>query len=353
MPASLSASVEPDESHQKTLVPNEGIPWGQITGIARVGGVDTGQPAGAQLRYVVTRHRREGLRVADPASSALSQKVLQDHVVEHRISQKPLQSRVLSFKRLELVVVRNLKPAQPRLPLVKDCLANTVPAADLHRPRGPQRFEAGRCPLRLQRSLHQGRRPGAILEASCWALDRRKFFARAELQKAPVAIEHVRQIDKLFAIEHELTGKTPAERCTHRQSRSKPIVDAFEIWIRVEWARPSSKAPVAKAIDYSLQKVGVHALRRRRSTMPLEHAAERAVRGFAIGRPNWTFCGSDAGSYRAAAMFKLIGTCKLNDVDSYAWLAYILARIAVHPAKQVASLLPKQWEAARAFAHAV
>jgi transposase len=100
----------------------------------------------------------------------------------------------------------------------------------------------------------KGRRPGEILEAACWAHGWRKFFELAELQKAPVAIEAVRRIDDLFAIEREINGKPPDERRAVRQLRSKPRVEALETWLRAERKKLSSKAPVAKAIDYSLKR---------------------------------------------------------------------------------------------------
>lgn len=80
------------------------------------------------------------------------------------------------------------------------------------------------------------------------------------------------------------------------------------------------------------------------------NAAERPVRGIAVGRKNWTFCGSDSGGRRAAAIYTLIETCKLNDVDTRAWLADVLARIADHPAKQIADLLPWNWKSTDAAA---
>lgn len=116
-----------------------------------------------------------------------------------------------------------------------------------------------------------GRKPGPIIEAACWAHGRRKFFELAELQKAPVAIEAVRRIDELFAIEREINGKAANERRAVRQTRSRPLVDALEAWLREERRKLSSKAPVAKAIDYSLKRwARIHALPRRRPAMPLE-----------------------------------------------------------------------------------
>lgn len=196
-----------------------------------------------------------------------------------------------------------------------------------------------------------GRQPGPIVEVACWAHGRRKFFELAELQKAPVAIAAVRRIDELFAIEREINGKAPDERRAVRQDRSKPLVDALETWLRSERKKLSSKAPVAKAIDYSLKRwrAFTRFLDDGRLCMS-NNAAERAVRGIAVGRRNWTFCGSDSGGHRAAAMFTLIETCKLNDVDARVWLADVLARIADHPASKLAELLPWSWAAVRAAA---
>ena len=200
----------------------------------------------------------------------------------------------------------------------------------------------------------KSRKPGEIVEAACWAHGRRKFFELADLQKAPVAIEAVRRIDELFAIEREINGQPPDQRRAIRQQRSKPLANALETWLKAERKKLSSKAPVAKAIDYSLKRwpAFTRFLDDGRICMS-NNAAERAVRGIAVGRKNWTFCGSDSGGRRAAAIYTLIETCKLNDVDPRAWLADVLARIADHPAKRVADLLPWNWKAAIKTAAAV
>jgi len=190
-----------------------------------------------------------------------------------------------------------------------------------------------------------GRKPGPILEAACWAHGRRKFFELAELQKAPLAVEAVRRIDELFAIEREINGRPPDQRRAVRQERSKPLVEALEAWLRQERRALSSKSPMAKAMDYSLKRWPAFArfLGDGRLCMS-NNAAERAVRGVAVGRRNWTFCGSDSGGRRAAAMYTLIESCKLNDVDARAWLADVLARIADHPASKITELLPWNWK---------
>lgn len=155
-----------------------------------------------------------------------------------------------------------------------------------------------------------GRAPGLIVEAACWAHGRRKLFELAELQKAPVAIEAVRRIDALFALEREINGKPPGERLTARRERSKPLVDDLERWLRAEQKRLSSKSPLAKARDYTLKRweAFTRFLDDGRICMS-NNAAERAVRSIAVGRRDWTFCGSDAGGRRAAVMYTLIETC--------------------------------------------
>jgi transposase len=197
----------------------------------------------------------------------------------------------------------------------------------------------------------EGRKPGMILEAACWAHGRRKFFELADLQKAPLAIEAVRRIDALFAIEREINGRSPVERLAVRRERSKPRVDALEAWLREHRRKLSSKSPMAKAIDYTLKRWRAFTRFLDDGRVCLSNnAAERAVRGIAVGRRNWTFCGSDSGGHRAAAIYSLIETCRLNDVDARAWLADVLARIADHPARRITELLPWNWKDAHAAA---
>jgi transposase len=193
-----------------------------------------------------------------------------------------------------------------------------------------------------------GRQPGRIIEAACWAHGRRKLFELARLRRTPVAIEAVRRIDELFAIEREINGLPADQRRRVRRERSKPLVEDLERWLRGERRKLSSKNPLAKAIDYSLKRWNAFTrfLDDGRICMT-NNAAERAVRGVAVGRRNWTFCGSDAGGERAAVIYTLIETAKLNDVDPRAWLADVLARIADHPASRIEELLPWRWQTAR------
>jgi transposase len=164
-----------------------------------------------------------------------------------------------------------------------------------------------------------GRRPGPIVEAACWAHARRKFFDLARLTKAPIAIEAVARVDALFAIERDINGLPPDERREVRHERSRPRVEALGAGLREQHARLSPNSQVAKAIAYSLNAWNalVRFLDDGRLCMT-NNAAERALRCIAVGRNNWTFAGSDAGGRRAAAIYTLIETAKLNDVDPQA-----------------------------------
>jgi transposase len=200
----------------------------------------------------------------------------------------------------------------------------------------------------FNRLYEAGRQPGPIVEAACWAHARRKFFDLARLNKAPIAIEAVARIDALFAIEREINGSPPPERRRLRQERSRPRVEALEMWLREQYAKLSAANQVAKAIAYSLN--GWDALARFLDDGRLcmtNNAAERALRGLAVGRHNWTFAGSDAGGRRAAAIYTLIETAKLNDIDPQAWLADVLGRLPDHPARRIAELLPWNWKLQR------
>ena len=179
----------------------------------------------------------------------------------------------------------------------------------------------------------------------CWAHARRKFLDLARLNKAPIAIEAVTRTDALFAIEREINGEQPAERRRVRQERSRPRVEALEAWLREQYARLSPASQVAKAIAYSLNRWdGLARFLDDGRLCMTNNAAERALRGIAVGRHNWTFAGSDAGGRRAAAIYTLIETAKLNDIDPQSWLTDMLTRLQDHPARRIAELLPWNWK---------
>jgi len=194
------------------------------------------------------------------------------------------------------------------------------------------------------------RRPGRITEAACWAHGRRKFFVLADLRQVPLAIEAVRRIDEIFAVEREINGTAPKHRHAVRQQRIKPLIAALEGWMRTERARLSRHADTAKAIDYMLKRWAAFTRFLDDGRICLtNNAAERALRGIAIGRRAWLFAGSDRGGERAAAMFTLIETAKLNNVDPQAWLADVLCRINDHPAARLNQLLPWHWKKSQAY----
>jgi transposase len=188
------------------------------------------------------------------------------------------------------------------------------------------------------------RRGGPIVEAMCWAHARRKFFDIARINKAPIAIEAVERIDTLFDIERDINGKPPDERLRVRQEHSRPLVVALEVWLREQRSKLSAHSETAKAIAYSLNRWNslTRFLDDGRLCMS-NNAAERGLRCIAIGRHNWTFAGSDDGGRRAAAIYTLIETCKLNDIDPQAWLAEVLARLPDYPARRIDELLPWNW----------
>lgn len=193
--------------------------------------------------------------------------------------------------------------------------------------------------------LYDARRKGGpIIEAACWAHARRKFFDIARISQAPIAIEAVKRIDALFAIEREINGLIPHERLAERTELSRPLVIELEAWLREQRAKLSSQNETAKAIAYSLTRWA--ALTRFLDDGRLcmsNNAAEREIRPLAMGRKNWTFAGSDEGGRRAAAIYTLISTAKLNDIDPQAWLADALARINDHAIQRLDELLPWNW----------
>jgi transposase len=203
-----------------------------------------------------------------------------------------------------------------------------------------------------------GRIPGPIREAACWAHARRPFFAMADIEGtarrrsagrtdavlSPIAIEMVRRIDELFEIERSITGTSAQQRLAVRQERSRPLVEDLHRHMREELAKLARGHDLAKAFNYILKRWASFTLFLEDGRVCLSNnAAERGLRGIALGRKSWLFCGSDRGGQRAAAMYSLIVTAKMNGIDPQAWLADVLARLPGHPAHRLDELLPWNW----------
>ena len=180
-----------------------------------------------------------------------------------------------------------------------------------------------------------------IKEAACWAHVRRKFYDLEQAERSPVAAEAVRRIGKLYEIEAEIRGKPPHERRTERKARAGPLLDDMKTWLESTLTKIARKSALAVAIRYALTRWV--ALTRYVGDGRIEidnNAAERSIRDVALGRKNYLFAGSDAGGERAAAIYSLLGTAKLNGLDPEAYLRTVLERIADHPINRIEELLP-------------
>lgn len=203
-----------------------------------------------------------------------------------------------------------------------------------------------------------GRDPGPVLSALCWSHARRKFFELADIKEkarqkkpaydiSPVALEAVKKIDAIFDVERQINGLDVTNRLDARHQLVRPLVDDLHDWMRAEQGTMSKHNPVARAIAYMFKKDRWDAF-----TLFLEdgricltnNAAERALRGIALGRKSWLFAGSERGGDRAAFMYSLIVTAKMNDIDPQAWLADVLARLPNTTASHVPDLLPWNWQ---------
>ncbi|KJC45275.1 IS66 family transposase [Bradyrhizobium sp. LTSP857] len=188
---------------------------------------------------------------------------------------------------------------------------------------------------------------GNVTLAACWAHARRKFYEVAQAEDTPSAHEALRRIASLYAVEAQVRGQSPAHRLATRRALAKPIIDSLRLWFEVQLPQLPGRGNLAEAIRYALSRWDgltrfLHDGRIELDTNPVE----RAIRPVALGRKNHLFAGSDGGGERWAILCSLIETCKLNDVEPYAYLRDVLQRMVDgHPINRLDELLPWAWNA--------
>jgi transposase len=189
---------------------------------------------------------------------------------------------------------------------------------------------------------------GTVTEAACWAHVRRKFFDVDAATGSPLAKEALDRIAGLYAIEAQIKGKPPDERQRYREDHAVPLIAELKAWLESTLSKISGKSELAKAMRYALSRWPALCCHLNDGRVEIDNnAAERSIRGIALGRKNYLFAGSNTGGQRAAAVYSVIETCKLNAIDPEAYLRDILARIADHKINRVAELLPWNWKASQ------
>lgn len=182
---------------------------------------------------------------------------------------------------------------------------------------------------------------GQVHEAACMAHARRKIHDLHSRKATPTTTEALRRIGELYAIEAQIRGQPPDERKRIRQAQARPLLDSFEVWLRERMLTLSTQSDTAKAINYLLNQWQALVYYCGDGLAEIDNnIAENALRAVALGRKNFMFLGADSGGERAAAMYSLIGSAKLNGIDPQAYLRYVLTHIADHPVNRIADLLP-------------
>jgi len=182
---------------------------------------------------------------------------------------------------------------------------------------------------------------GFVIEAACMAHARRKIHDLHAKKATPTTIEILRRIGELYAIEAQIRGQPPDERKRIRQLQARPLLDALESWLRNRLLTLSTQSEMTKAINYMLNQWQALTYYCDDGVAEIDNnIAENALRGCCLGRKNFLFLGADSGGERAAAMYSLIGSAKMNGLDPQAYLRYVFTHIADHSINRVAELLP-------------
>jgi transposase len=215
----------------------------------------------------------------------------------------------------------------------------------------PQRHLAGFSGV-LQADAYAGfnklYEDGSIQQAPCMAHIRRKFYDLMEAHHSPIATQAIERIGRLYAIEKEIRGRSPDQRRSIRKTRARPLLDSMHLWLQTSLAMLSRKSETAAAIQYALTLWPAMVRYVDDGRIEIDNsAAERSLRGIAVGRRNYLFAGSDRGGERAAVFYTLIESAKLNGLDPEAYLRHLLTHIAEHPICRIEELLP--WNFARSL----
>ena len=187
--------------------------------------------------------------------------------------------------------------------------------------------------------------PSGIVHAACWAHARRHLYDQYEKTKSPIAEEALRRIGRLYEVEAAITGLSAEQRRDARWQCAVPILDDLKPWLEAQQRRLSAKNTLGKAIGYTLNRWNALTLYVADGRIAIDNnPAERSLRGIAITRKNFLFLGSKAGGDRAALLYSVLETAKLNGLDPEAYLADVLDRMAKgHPISRLAELLPWNW----------
>ncbi|MFM0036039.1 IS66 family transposase [Paraburkholderia strydomiana] len=182
---------------------------------------------------------------------------------------------------------------------------------------------------------------GRVAEAACWAHARRQFYELHAARPNALNTEALERIGALYKVEENIRGKPPDERRAYRQQHARQLLDQLHAWLTTALETLSRKSDTSRAILYALTRWDALTRYCEDGCLEIDNLpVERALRGVAIGRRNYLFAGADSGGERAAAIYSLIGTAKLNNVDPEAYLRFVLARVADHPINRIGDLAP-------------